>query len=126
MGRACARPCSAQARRLEMRESRGPLSAPRPPTAIAGGSAPARMPTPPRPRAAYRPIARLDRARCAAIRAFPTDCDYPESRSTEVTMLTIYHWEPNANSGKPILAAYEKGVAFESRYVDLLGFDQHS
>ncbi len=40
-------------------------------------------------------------------------------------MLTIYHWEPNANSGKPILAAYEKGVAFESRYVDMLGFEQH-
>lgn len=41
-------------------------------------------------------------------------------------MLTIYHWEPNANSGKPILAAYEKGVPFESRYVDLLGFEQHT
>ncbi len=41
-------------------------------------------------------------------------------------MLTIYHWEPNANSGKPILAAFEKGVEFESRYVDLLGFEQHS
>jgi glutathione S-transferase/GST-like protein len=41
-------------------------------------------------------------------------------------MLTIYHWEPNANSGKPILAAYEKGVEFESRYVDLLSFDQHT
>jgi len=41
-------------------------------------------------------------------------------------MLTIYHWEPNANSGKPILAAYEKGLDFESRYVDLLGFEQHS
>jgi len=41
-------------------------------------------------------------------------------------MLTIYHWEPNANSGKPIIAALEKGVAFESRYVDLLSFDQHS
>lgn len=41
-------------------------------------------------------------------------------------MLTLYHWEPNANSGKPILAACEKGVEFESRYIDLLGFDQHS
>jgi GSH-dependent disulfide-bond oxidoreductase len=40
-------------------------------------------------------------------------------------MLTLYHWEPNANSGKPIMAAYEKGVEFESRYVDLLGFEQH-
>jgi len=41
-------------------------------------------------------------------------------------MLVIHHWEPNASSGKPILAALEKGVGFESRYVDLLGFDQHS
>ncbi len=40
-------------------------------------------------------------------------------------MLTIYHWEPNANSGKPILAACEKGVDFESRYIDMLAFDQH-
>jgi hypothetical protein len=39
-------------------------------------------------------------------------------------MLTIYHWEPNANSGKPILAALEKGVEFESRYIDMLAFEQ--
>ncbi|MDH4109151.1 MAG: glutathione S-transferase family protein [Gammaproteobacteria bacterium] len=37
----------------------------------------------------------------------------------------LYHWEPNANSGKPIIALIEKGVDFESRYTDLLGFDQH-
>ena len=37
----------------------------------------------------------------------------------------LYHWEPNANSGKPIIALIEKGVEFESRYTDLLGFDQH-
>ena len=41
-------------------------------------------------------------------------------------MLTIYHWEPNANSGKPIMAAFEKGVEFESRYIDMLGFEQHA
>ncbi len=41
-------------------------------------------------------------------------------------MLTLYHWEPNANSGKPILTLEEKGVEFESRYIDLLNFDQHS
>ncbi len=41
-------------------------------------------------------------------------------------MLTLYHWEPNANSGKPMLALKEKGVAFESHYLDLLNFDQHS
>ncbi|MEI9852347.1 MAG: glutathione S-transferase family protein [Sphingomonas sp.] len=39
--------------------------------------------------------------------------------------VALYHWEPNANSGKPMLALVEKGVAFESRYLDLLGFDQH-
>jgi len=39
--------------------------------------------------------------------------------------VTLYHWEPNANSGKPMLALMEKGVAFNSRYLDLLNFDQH-
>jgi len=37
----------------------------------------------------------------------------------------LFHWEPNANSGKPMLALMEKGVAFESCYTDLLAFDQH-
>jgi len=41
-------------------------------------------------------------------------------------MLTLYHWEPNANSGKPMLTLKEKGVAFESHYLDLLNFDQHN
>ena len=40
-------------------------------------------------------------------------------------MLQLYHWEPNANSGKPMLALAEKGVAYESHYLDLLKFDQH-
>jgi GST-like protein len=39
--------------------------------------------------------------------------------------VTLYHWEPNANSGKPMLALAEKGVAFNSHYLDLLNFDQH-
>ena len=39
--------------------------------------------------------------------------------------VTLYHWEPNANSGKPMLALMEKGVAFDSHYLDLLNFDQH-
>ncbi len=39
--------------------------------------------------------------------------------------ITLYHWEPNANSGKPMLALAEKGVAYESHYLDLLNFDQH-
>jgi GST-like protein len=38
---------------------------------------------------------------------------------------TLYHWEPNANSGKPMLTLMEKGVAFDSHYLDLLRFDQH-
>lgn len=40
-------------------------------------------------------------------------------------MLELYHWEPNANSGKPIIALKEKGVDFVSRYTDMLNFDQH-
>jgi len=39
--------------------------------------------------------------------------------------VALYHWEPNANSGKPMLALMEKGVAFDSHYLDLLNFDQH-
>ncbi|MEO5598195.1 MAG: glutathione S-transferase family protein [Novosphingobium sp.] len=39
--------------------------------------------------------------------------------------VTLYHWEPNANSGKPMLALLEKGVAFDSHYIDMLNFDQH-
>ena len=37
----------------------------------------------------------------------------------------LYHWEPNANCGKPMLTLAEKGVPFESHYTDLLKFDQH-
>ena len=44
---------------------------------------------------------------------------------TETGRVTLYHWEPNANSGKPMLTLFEKGVAFESHYLDLLSFDQH-
>ncbi|MBS1239447.1 MAG: glutathione S-transferase-like protein [Proteobacteria bacterium] len=39
--------------------------------------------------------------------------------------VTLYHWEPNANSGKPMLALVEKGVPFASHYIDMLQFDQH-
>jgi GSH-dependent disulfide-bond oxidoreductase len=42
-----------------------------------------------------------------------------------VSEVTLYHWEPNANSGKPMLALMEKGVSFDSHYLDLLNFDQH-
>ena len=44
---------------------------------------------------------------------------------TETGRVTLYHWEPNANSGKPMLTLFEKGVTFESHYLDLLAFDQH-
>lgn len=39
--------------------------------------------------------------------------------------VTLYHWEPNANSGKPMLTLMEKGVDFKTQYLDLLNFDQH-
>jgi glutathione S-transferase/GST-like protein len=42
-----------------------------------------------------------------------------------MSSITLYHWEPNANSGKPMLALMEKGVPFASHYLDLLAFDQH-
>ena len=44
--------------------------------------------------------------------------------SVRMPDVTLYHWEPNANSGKPMLALMEKGVAFHSHYLDLLSFDQ--
>src|SRR5437016_12223368 len=47
------------------------------------------------------------------------------ARVSLMPSVTLYHWEPNANSGKPMLALMEKGVAFQSRYLDLLNFDQH-
>jgi glutathione S-transferase len=40
-------------------------------------------------------------------------------------MLTLYHAEPIANSLKVLIALHEKGLAFESRYVDLHRFEQH-
>ena len=35
-------------------------------------------------------------------------------------MPTLYHWEPNAGSLEVLLALHEKGIAFESRYVDFI------
>jgi GST-like protein len=40
--------------------------------------------------------------------------------------LKLYHWEPNANIGKPMLALKEKGVDFESIYIDLQKFEHHA
>lgn len=41
-------------------------------------------------------------------------------------MLKLYHWEPNANIGKPMLALKEKGVEFESVFIDLQKFEHHA
>ena len=38
--------------------------------------------------------------------------------------LMLYHWEPCGNSGRPLLCLAEKGLAFDSRYVDVLRFEQ--
>lgn len=39
--------------------------------------------------------------------------------------LELWHWEPNGSSLKTLLCLHEKGLAFESRYVDLLNFEQY-
>ncbi len=43
-----------------------------------------------------------------------------------LTGLTLYHGEPVANSLKALIPLHEKGLAFESRYVDLSKFEQHA
>jgi glutathione S-transferase/GST-like protein len=40
-------------------------------------------------------------------------------------MLELYHWEPNGDSLKMLIALKEKGVAYQSRYVDLLNLEHH-
>lgn len=40
-------------------------------------------------------------------------------------MLTLYHWEPNAFSLAALIGLHEKGLKYESRYVDLLSFEQY-
>lgn len=40
-------------------------------------------------------------------------------------MLELYHYEPYANSMKCMVCLEEKGIAFISRYVDILKFEQH-
>jgi glutathione S-transferase/GST-like protein len=40
--------------------------------------------------------------------------------------LELYHWEPTVNSGEVLICLHEKGIAFTSRYIDLLAFEQHS
>ena len=41
-------------------------------------------------------------------------------------MIELYHWEPNAASARVLIALKEKGLQFESRYVDILAFEQHA
>ncbi|BBC72542.1 glutathione S-transferase [Altererythrobacter sp. B11] len=41
-------------------------------------------------------------------------------------MLEVYTWEPNANSGKPLLCLHEKGVPFTHRYIDMGQMEQFS
>ena len=41
-------------------------------------------------------------------------------------MIELYHWEPDADSLKLIIALKEKGVPFTSRYVDLLDLEHHA
>jgi GST-like protein len=36
----------------------------------------------------------------------------------------LYHWEPNQGSAAALICLHEKGVAFDSEYVDVLAFDQ--
>jgi glutathione S-transferase len=42
-----------------------------------------------------------------------------------VSVLEVHHWEPCANSGEVLILLKEKGLDFESRYVDVLAFAQH-
>jgi len=43
-----------------------------------------------------------------------------------MSTLHLYHYEPSANSMKPLLCLAEKGIPYESHYVDLHNFEQHS
>ena len=40
-------------------------------------------------------------------------------------MLQLYHWEPNGAGARVLIAIAEKGLEFQSRYVDVLAFEQH-
>ncbi len=40
-------------------------------------------------------------------------------------MLELHHWEPSVDSGEPLICLKEKRLPFESRYVDLLQWQQH-
>ncbi len=41
-------------------------------------------------------------------------------------MITVHTWEPNANSGKPLLLLKEKGAEFDYHYINMGALEQHS
>ena len=41
-------------------------------------------------------------------------------------MIEVYTWEPNANSGKPLLLLKEKGAEFTYHYINMGAREQHS
>ena len=41
-------------------------------------------------------------------------------------MLEVYHWEPNSACARVLITLKEKGLDFQSRYVDVLAFEQHA
>jgi glutathione S-transferase/GST-like protein len=41
-------------------------------------------------------------------------------------VFTLYHWEPNANSGKPLMVLIEKEVDFVSHFIDMTKFEHHT
>lgn len=41
-------------------------------------------------------------------------------------MLQLYHWEPNGACARVMIAMAEKGMEFQSLYVDVLAFEQHA
>src|SRR5262245_52773150 len=49
----------------------------------------------------------------------------PTTHSRGPVMIKLYHAEPGANSLKALLSFKEKGLEFESIYVDLHKFEQH-
>lgn len=41
-------------------------------------------------------------------------------------MLELYHWEPIGACGRVIITLKEKGIDYQSKYLDVLAFEQHS
>ena len=41
-------------------------------------------------------------------------------------MIEVHTWEPNANSGKPLLLLKEKGAEFDFHYINMGALEQHS